>query len=407
MGASISRVLAPLSWWAVLTLAGCGGGGDSPGGSFGPPAPPDASVPSIATSRVFMSLSFDKPVAIKQAPGDASRWFVAEKDGVIRVFANNPDSSSTSVFLDMRPDVNALGEGGLLGFSFDPDFPLVPAVYVSYTRAGSPLVSYVSRFTSDDNGLSLLAGSEEVILTALQPAINHNGGDILFGPDGYLYIGFGDGGGSGDPQGNGQDNTNLHGSIVRIDVDGDMPYEIPAANPNAGNAVCTQGYGAAPCPEIFAWGLRNPWRLSFDKDTGKLWAGDVGQNAWEEIDVIEPGGNYGWNVREGAHCFNPPTDCATSFTDPITEYDHSVGSSVTGGYVYRGRDVANLAGWYVFGDFISGRIFAIEESSAPGVEPTELVDSSLAIVSFAEDNDGELYVLDYSEGTIHRIENGP
>jgi glucose/arabinose dehydrogenase len=180
-----------------------------------------------------------------------------------------------------------------------------------------------------------------------------------------------------------------------------------AAGTRRGNAVCTQGYGAAPCPEIFAWGLRNPWRLSFDKDTGKLWAGDVGQNAWEEIDVIEPGGNYGWNVREGAHCFNPPTDCATSFTDPITEYDHSVGSSVTGGYVYRGRDVANLAGWYVFGDFISGRIFAIEESSAPGVEPTELVDSSLAIVSFAEDNDGELYVLDYSEGTIHRIENGP
>jgi glucose/arabinose dehydrogenase len=173
------------------------------------------------------------------------------------------------------------------------------------------------------------------------------------------------------------------------------------------NSVCTQGYGGAPCPEIFARGLRNPWRFSFDSATGVLWAGDVGQGAWEEIDVIAAGQNYGWNVREGAHCFNPANGCADNFQEPQTEYDHTLGRSVTGGFVYRGTSVPSLIGWYIFGDFISGRIFAVRANSAAGVTPDELLDTSLSIVSFAEDNDGELYVLDYSVGTIHKVGDAP
>ena len=276
---------------------------------------------------------------------------------------------------------------------------------MSYTRAGP--VSYLSRFTSTDNGETLDPLTEDVVLTAIQPAANHNGGDVHFGPDGLLYIGFGDGGGAGDPFRNAQDETTLHGAIVRIDVDVAGDYEIPPGNPNAANARCVQGSGSAPCPEIFAWGLRNPWRFSFDTVTGKLWAGDVGQGDWEEIDVIEVGENYGWNVREGAHCFNPSTGCSTDFRDPITEYDHSLGSSVTGGFVYRGTAIPDLVGWYVFGDFISGQLFGIPENSADGVVPDQLLNTPHGIVTFATGEDGELYFADYFVGTIHRIEPAP
>ena len=404
----ISRFIYFVACSLIAALsAGCGSsGGDTV--SMAPPDPPGSTAPEIAVNRVFTALpAFNSPVAMKQAPDDANRWFVAEKQGFIRVFANNVDASSASVFLDISSVVNAANEGGLLGFAFHPDFPLTPEVYVSYTRSGAPLVSYISRFLSTDDGQTLLAGSEEVILTVLQPETNHNGGDLMFGPDGLLYAGFGDGGGSGDPLGNAQDDTNLHGSIVRIDVSGSVPYSIPAGNPNATNDLCTQGYGGAPCPEIFAWGLRNPWRFSFDAFTGVLWAGDVGQGDWEEIDRIQAGQNYGWNVREGAHCFNPATGCGDTFTDPVTEYDHSLGRSVTGGYVYRGNSISDLTGWYVFGDFISGRLFAVREDSSDGVVPEELLDTDLSIVSFAEDSSRELYFLDFNVGTIHKIENTP
>jgi len=394
----------------VAALAGCGG---SSGGANGdtvvppPPPPPTTTPPTIAVSHVFTSLAFNQPTVLKQAPGDSSRWFVGEKRGVIRVFANNSGASSSSTFLDITGVVDASGEGGLLGFAFHPDFPVTPEVFVSYTRNGAPLVSYISRFLSTDDGQTLLDVSEEEILTVLQPETNHNGGDILFGPDGFLYAGFGDGGGSGDPLGNGQNDENLHGTIIRIDVDGGTPYGIPAGNLNETNGVCMQGYGGGPCPEIFAWGLRNPWRLSFDGVTGKLWVGDVGQGSWEEIDVIQSGENYGWNVREGAHCFNPPSGCATSFVDPVTEYSHSQGRSVTGGHVYRGGSIAELVGWYVFGDFGNGNIFGIPEDSAAGVMPDVLLDTPNAIVTFAEDTDGELYYVDISVGTIHKIEDAP
>ena len=399
-----------LLWLLVagVTVAGCGGSGSGSGGTIGPAPPPTApTTPQIATAPVFTALpGFTSPIAMKQAPGDSSRWFVAEKSGVIRVFANNASSSSSSLFFDISGVVASSGEGGLLGFAFHPDFPATPEVFVSYTREG-PFRSFVSRFYSTDNGETLSPLVEDILIVNPQPATNHNGGDIAFGPDGLLYVGFGDGGGSGDPNENGQNTMNIHSAIVRIDVDGSSPYEIPPGNPFSSNAACIQGVGAAACPEIFAWGFRNPWRFSFDGVTGRLWAGDVGQNAWEEIDLVEVGENYGWNDREGAHCFDPASGCANTFREPHSEYAHALGRSVTGGFVYRGSDVPDLVGWYVFGDFISGRVFAFREDATAGVTPEELLATSFSIVSFAEGIDGELYILDYGVGTIHKIERAP
>jgi len=390
----------------ALLVAACGGGGGGDG--FQPQPPPDTgTAPALAATPSFTQLSFSQPTAMHQAPDDSSRWFVAEKSGVIRVFANNPVSSSSSVFLDITNRVSAAGEGGLLGFAFHPDFPTTPEVFVSYTGS-SPFRSVVSRFFSMDGGLTLEPGVEEVILTISQPQQNHNGGNLLFGPDGLLYVGFGDGGGAGDPLGNGQLTTNLHGTITRVDVDGGSPYAIPAGNPFSTNAACVQGVGAADCPEIFAWGLRNPWRFSFDRLTGSLWAGDVGQSAWEEIDVITAGNNYGWNVREGAHCFEPPSGCdTTGLTDPVSEYGRGLGVSVTGGYVYRGSDIPDLVGWYVFGDFGSGRLFAVRADSTPVTAPEVVAETGLSVVTFAEDSGGELYVLDFGTGTIHKVDAAP
>ncbi len=397
---------------AVSLLASCGG--SSGGGvNLAPPpsgGPPPAT-PAITTTPAFTQLpAFDRPTAMLQAPGDESRWFVLEKNGVVRVFANDASVSTSSVFLDLSGVVNAAGEGGLLGMAFHPGFPATPEVFVSYTRSGSgtPLVSYVSRFYSMDGGLTADATVEDIILTLAQEQTNHNGGDLHFGPDGNLYVGFGDSGGGGDPRNYGQNTSILHGSIVRVNIDGNSPYDIPAGNPFAGSALCTQGAGAAPCPEIFAWGFRNPWRFSFDRATGKLWVGDVGQNAWEEIDVAEAGLNYGWNVREGAHCYPPGSNCdATGLTDPVTEYDRTLGVSVTGGYVYRGFAVPDLTGWYVFGDFGSGRIFAVPEDSTAGTPVEVLLDTDLAIVAFGEAASGELYVVDYVRGTLHEVRAAP
>jgi glucose/arabinose dehydrogenase len=350
------------------------------------------------------------PVSLQQAPVDATRWFAGEQAGTIRVFANDDGAAATLSFLAIPVRVQSGGERGLLGMAFHPDFPNTPHVFVSYTRAPDG-TSQVSRFSSTDGGQTLDGGSEQVILTVPQDFANHNGGNIAFGPDGYLYIGFGDGGDAGDPLDRAQDNTNLLGTMVRIDVDSGSPYAIPAAdpaNPFAANQTCPQGFsvGGEECPEIFAWGLRNPWRFSFDRDTGSLWAGDVGQNAWEEIDIITAGGDYGWDDREGAHCFEPETGCITDSIDPVTEYGRNLGASVTGGYVYRGAGVPDLAGRYVFGDFVSGRLFAIPADSAAGTEPEVLLETGLAIAAFGESVDGELFVLDYG-GSIHQVVAAP
>jgi glucose/arabinose dehydrogenase len=401
----MNRIACLTAVFALLWLAACDNGSDG----FNPPPdpePPDEP-PAIGVEPAFTELVFNQPLAMMQPPGDATRWFVVEKAGAVLEFPNDPDAllSDVLVFADLTDRVDSSpSEGGLLGMAFHPDFDANGEVYLSYTRSAAGLESVVSRFVVDTASGALDVTSEEILLTVPQFAGNHNGGNIVFGPDGFLYIGFGDGGGSGDPQENGQDTTNVLAAILRIDVDGAAPYAIPAGNPFAGNTECRpDGVGTLDCPEIFAWGFRNPWRFSFDRQTGELWVGDVGQNAWEEVDRVEISENYGWDEREGAHCFEPLADCSTDNVDPITEYGHDVGSSVTGGYVYRGSDIPDLQGFYLFGDFGSGRIWAISAASEQGVPPDELIDTNLGIASFAESNDGEIYVLDINTGTIHQI----
>jgi glucose/arabinose dehydrogenase len=371
-----------------------------------PEEPPPVADPAIALQRVYTQLDFVRPVALLQAPLDDNRWFVVEQAGVVRAFDNDPAVAATSVFIDISDRVRSGGEAGLLGMALHPDFAANGEVILSYTGdPGGVLTSFISRFRSLDGGQTLDPGSEEILLQVIQDFGNHNGGNIAFGPDGFLYIGLGDGGSGNDPNDRAQDTTNLLGAMLRIDVDGTAPYAIPAGNPFAANPHCVQGYGADPCPEIFAWGLRNPWRWSFDSDTGLLWAGDVGQSGWEEVDIVRVGENYGWRIREGARCNAAiAADCdATGLTDPFWEYDHSVGSSITGGFVYRGSQVPNLAGYYVFGDFVSGRIWGIPVDGSSGA--LGLLESSVPIAAFGQDNAGELYVVGYS-GDLYRIIDG-
>lgn len=408
----MTRRLAAVVVVSALSLAACDSSSvvfnppdDSP-----PPNEPPGEPPILEVEHVFTGLAFDQPLLMLQPPGDDSRWFVVEKGGLIHTFPNDPDAGldDLETFADLRGAVNAsFTESGLLGMAFHPDFAENGQVFLSYTRPGTIglLESVISRFTIDDGG-RLDPLSEDIVLTLPQPNTNHNGGNIVFGPDGLLYIGLGDGGGAGDPGENGQDPTTLLGSILRLDVDGGTPYAIPADNPFAGNSECIDGAGQLECPEIFAWGFRNPWRFSFDAETGELWVGDVGQSRWEEIDRVELSGNYGWDEREGAHCFEPQTGCSIENLDPVTEYSHDLGSSVTGGYVYRGSEIPDLVGFYLFGDFGSGRIWVVPSDAEPVVEPEETVDTPLSISSFAQDNAGELYVIDFGNGTLHRIVEG-
>ncbi len=374
---------------ALLALAppGCGGGGG--GGREG--QPPSA---AIGLERAFPALTFQLPVAALQAPGDGARWFVAEKRG--RVLAFPPGAATVSTFVDVADRVDAApGEAGLLGLAFHPGWQANGQAFLSYTApgtgAGVALVSRLSRFRTRDGGATLDPASEEILLSVDQPFANHNGGHLAFGPDGFLYLGLGDGGSGGDPQGHGQNPQTLLGAMLRLDVDGGTPYAIPPGNPFA------QGGGR---PEIFAWGFRNPWRWSFDRATGDLWCGDVGQRDWEEVDRVRVGGNYGWNVREGTRCFaTSPCDDPT-LVDPVAEYSHAEGCSITGGYVYRGGAIPSLAGTYVYGDFCSGTVWGLDPA-AP--QPRVLAQSGRRISSFVQGSDGELYLLDYASGGIFQL----
>lgn len=384
---------------AALVLSACSGGPDDPsGGSAG-----------FTLQRVFSGLpAFSSPVAMFQAPRDSRRWFVVEQGGQVRVFANSPAVAATTVFVDIADRVNFGGERGLLGMAIHPDFPADPRVFLFYSLRNT-LTSRLSEFSTRDGGLTLDPASERVILTIVNPEANHHGGGIAFGPDGFLYAGIGDGGGSNDQHGtigNAQSLTTLHGKMVRIDVNGTSGaflYRIPAGNPFAVNALCgVNGTGTQNCPEIFAFGLRNPWRWSFDRLTEQLWVADVGQDAIEEVNRLALNGNYGWRCFEGTRdtglaCGSRPNRLA-----PVAQYGRDVGTSITGGYVYRGAAIPNLAGRYVFGDFISGRIFDISESTQPTLTITNGLASGLSISSFAQANDGELYVVDYG-GEIYRI----
>ncbi len=389
------------------------------------PARPVTSA-GVTTQDAFANLSFELPVLVLQAPGDA-RVFVVERGnsgqgvpGKIRVFPHSPSVQMSEVQDFLSLPVNATSEGGLLGVAFHPNWQSNREVFVSYTETGanggSSLRSVVSRFKSADNGLTLDPASEEIILKLDQPQANHNGGGIAFGPDGYLYIGFGDGGGGGDPLGAAQKDHTLLGKFIRIDVNvpAAQKYAIPPTNPFAAsgqpcnkNSSAHNGGAASgtPCAEIHAKGFRNPWRWSFDSETGELWVGDVGQDVWEEVDRVVLGGNYGWDTREGAHCYPPGANCsAAGLIEPIVEYDHAQGLSITGGYVYRGAAIPSLVGKFIYGDYSSGRIWAVSSDPNTGAyQPQLLVDTSHSISSFGQLHDGEVYWTHLFGGKIYKL----
>lgn len=356
---------------------------------------------AIGVTLAFPELSrpFDRPIAMLQAPGRRDRWYVAEQAGRVLVFENAADATDVGVVADISGRIaSGPNEAGLLGFAFHPGFQSNREIFLSYTVRGSgrgvALTSVISRFRMvDDDGLVIDPRSEEIILTIDQPFANHNGGHIVFGPDGFLYAGFGDGGSAGDPEGNGQNLDTLLGTLIRIDVDRGAPYAVPDDNP------FVAGGGRA---EIYAYGLRNPWRWSFDRETGDLWLADVGQNRWEEVDQITAGGNYGWNRREGAHEFERTSAASSDLIEPVAEYSHNLGCSVTGGFVYRGKALPDLTGWFVYGDFCSGRIWA----TRPDGQTLELLRVGLSIAAFAQDAEGELYILDHGRGRIARLVPG-
>lgn len=351
--------------------------------------------------KAYPKLKFNRPVDFQSPADGTNRIFVVEQSGRIFVFPNDYQAGEKIMFLDITENVNDSGnEEGLLGLAFHPDYQTNGYFYVNYT-AVNPGRTIIARYTvdkSDQNKALPLSG--KIILEYEQPFGNHNGGQILFGPDGYLYIGVGDGGAAGDPYGNGQNKKTLLGSILRIDVnqsDQDQNYTIPRDNPFAGNRVGNR-------EEIFAYGLRNPWRFTFHPVSGDLWAGDVGQNRLEEIDIIKKGKNYGWNIMEGTECYRRSNDCdTTGLTAPILEYNHDVGQSITGGCFYTGDKPDFLKDAYLYADYVSGKIWSIKYVNGKVTDHWLLKDSRLNISSFGKDNSGRLYFCAF-DGYIYKIE---
>ncbi len=345
----------------------------------------DAGAQDMALEPVVTS-GLDDVVYVTHARDGSGRLFVLEQEGRIRIVADGVLVKQP--FLDISDRVRSGGERGLLGLAFHPRYAANGRYFVDYTRE-SDAATVVAEYRTFGNA-ARSDDNERVLLTIDQPYGNHNAGMIAFGPDGYLYVATGDGGAGGDPGNRAQDRRDLLGKMLRIDVDRGEPYGIPADNPFA-------SHGALP--EIYALGLRNPWRFSFDRQSGDLWVGDVGQNAWEEIDLIESGGNYGWRIMEGKHCYQPRRGCKREgLALPVAEYAQEEGRcSITGGYVYRGSAIAALAGTYVYGDFCSGEIFGLRDGNQ-----RVLLSTGLAIASFGEDEAGELYVVDH-DGEVYRI----
>ena len=335
------------------------------------------------------------PTDIENAGDGSGRLFFAQQDGLVRIFREG--ALVAQPFLDIRAKTRADGERGLLGLAFPPGFAQKQRFYVDYTDLNGNTV--IAQYRVSANPDQADSGSEIVLLNIVQPFSNHNGGQLRFGPDGFLYIGMGDGGSGGDPLNNGQNRGALLGKLLRIDVDSNpVQVRIPPDNP----FVNTSGARA----EIWALGLRNPWRFSFDRATGDLWIGDVGQDTYEEID-FQPassrgGENYGWNVMEGLHCFRAGCS-AVGLTLPVAEYTHADGCSVTGGFVYRGQVSPGLRGTYIYGDYCSGRIWGLERQGSEWVQ-RPLLSSGFNITTFGEDEAGEVYIGNAGNGTIHRIE---
>jgi glucose/arabinose dehydrogenase len=366
-----------------------------------------AGAQDIELQPAFPALHFDRPVDL-QTPGDGTnRLFVAEeKTGIVWGFENDEATTTRTPFLDLSTVIyTANDEEGLLGLVFHPDYAENGTFYVYYSANG-PRRSVLARYrVSDDDPNTAVEDHNDVLLEIEQPFGNHNGGQLAFGPDGYLYVALGDGGDGGDPGENAENPKTLLGSILRIDVDttaGDLTYGIPPDNPFVGNE---DGYRE----EIFAYGLRNPWRFSFDPETGWIWAADVGQGEREEIDLIVSGGNYGWDIIEGTLCYEPSSGCSTDgLIPPLWEYDHSEGRSITGGFVYRGTRLPGLVGRYIYADYVSDRIWALTYDGENPPQNEELLDARVGgIAAFGVDDAQDLYVLAF-DGTLYRFaEAGP
>ena len=383
---------------ALLAMAGCSGGGGA--SSSGGPVP--VGWPQISLSAV--AGGFTQPVHVTHAGDGSGRIFVVEQGGRVRILVNGVVLPVP--FLDLA-SLNPLrlvagGEQGLLSVAFPPGFAAKGYFYVNYTRAPDGATVVARYRVSAGNANVADPASEEVILTIPQPFANHNGGQLAFGPDGFLYIGMGDGGSGGDPLNNGQSPGTLLAKLLRIDVEsGTAPYIVPPDNPFVGVA----GFR----PEIWALGMRNPWRFSFDRLTGDLYIGDVGQGNFEEIDFQAAGDlvgrNYGWNIMEGDRCYPPGTvGCnRTGLALPVFVYDHSLGCSVTGGHVYRGSAFPSLQGVYLFGDLCSTRIWGIRRNGAAWDNALLAENTTLTITTFGEDESGNVYVVDYANGDLLKI----
>lgn len=339
-----------------------------------------------------------RPMELTHANDGSGRLFAATQRGVIHVFKNDPSVEKTKIFLDLTEQIHdwkspGSNEEGLLGLAFHPNYKENGEFFVYYTSADiEPRKSIISRFrVSKDDADKADKQSEEVLMTIEQPFANHNGGSIVFGKDGYLYIALGDGGGRNDPYTNGQNLGTHMGSILRIDVnkkDGDKPYAIPADNP----FVSREG----ALPEIFAYGFRNPWRMSTDPTTGTIWISDVGQDLWEEVDILKAGGNYGWSSREATHAFgNLDASDADELIEPIWEYDHQIGKSITGGHVYRSSRLPELAGAYLYADYVTGRVWALQYDAESGkvTKNSSIASSGIPVVAFGQDAEGEVYYM--------------
>jgi glucose/arabinose dehydrogenase len=351
-------------------------------------------VAGVAFERAFPRLSFERPVFLTAAPGNASHLYVVEQAGTIRAFEATADVASAAVFLDVREKVSRRGqEEGLLGLAFHPEYARNGLFYVYYSAKGTPR-QIVAQYRARADRATADAASERVLLEMPDPWRNHNGGMLAFGPDGMLYIGTGDGGAAGDPKNSGQRLDTLLGKILRVTPDG----AVPPDNPFVGRA------GARG--EIWAWGLRNPWRFAFDRATGALWAGDVGQNRWEEIDVIVKGGNYGWRLFEGDEAFdNLKGAKASDFLAPVATYGRDDGCSVTGGYVYRGAAAPALRGQYFYADYCSGKVWTLP-ATGTGKRAGRLVANVHTPSSFGEDAAGELYITSF-DGGLYRLTARP
>jgi glucose/arabinose dehydrogenase len=365
----------------------------------------DGKIPDLDFEVAFPDVRFDRPVAIAHPPDGTERLFIVEQKGRVLWF-NTKDAKKAEVALDIRDKVLSSGnEEGLLGIAFHPKFKSNHEVFLQYSfpkldekkRRDPNTRNILARFVMDVAHQKILAESEKVVLEVKQPYENHNGGVLQFGPDGHLYIGLGDGGSANDPHGNGQNLKTMLGKFLRIDVDhpaDGKAYGIPKDNPFVGRDDAL--------PEIWCYGMRNPWGYHFDRKTGELWSADVGQDKWEEIDIIKKGANYGWNFREGKHEFKPGGQ--GSFEEPIVEHPHGQSNSVTGGCVYRGSRLKELDGLYLYGDFVTGNMWALRWDGKRVVEDKLVFEFKMKqIATFGEDKDGDVYWATFTDGRLYRF----